>query len=519
MHPVSTKTAEARLEEITSAVSRFLQSSRRPVLIDPGEDALPITADKFVLELRGSAVTLECWNESRNLVRRIRSVHAEKRGHLELEVERFGGLTGTLSLVDLENPSNGGVTRRGGRVKFRELFRLALRRQYTGWKLVELSTEPDLHHSLSPAYSRALLRKGSTAIAAIGAAEDCLDVDGALSFGLIWLDYLRRRESKLAVTGLILFLPIGSENTTCHRLRYLDPRATQYTVFVYGAGTLEELVNPHDYTNFDTRLEPFCSRLPNGELDAWVEKLAAIEGVQQQPRPDGSVTLAVHGLEFARTAGTSILFGIDERHAGGELHLPEIENLARGLGRMRRAGALDRANPLYTRHPEAWLESQVRRSVSNLDATIRETPLYTQAPQFAAGDRGILDLLAVDYDGRLTVIEVKASQDIHLPLQALDYWMRVKWHLERNEFAGRGYFPGVPLRSDPPRLLLVAPALDFHPTNETLLRYLSPEVHVERIGVGIEWRQELRVMFRAPSGTARACLSGSLDKSSTRYPV
>jgi len=105
----------------------------------------------------------------------------------------------------------------------------------------------------------------------------------------------------------------------------------------------------------------------------------------------------------------------------------------------------------------------------------------------------------VDYDGRLVVIEVKASEDIYLPLQALDYWMRVKWHLERGEFEGLAYFPGVPLRSGPPRLLLVAPALEFHPANETVLQYFSPEIQVERIGVGIQWRQELRVMFRAPS--------------------
>jgi hypothetical protein len=96
------------------------------------------------------------------------------------------------------------------------------------------------------------------------------------------------------------------------------------------------------------------------------------------------------------------------------------------------------------------------------------------------------------------VIEVKASEDIHLPLQALDYWMRVKWHLERREFERAGYFPGISLLSDSPRLLLVAPALDFHPSNETVLRYFSPEIMVERVGVGIEWRKELRVMFRAP---------------------
>lgn len=85
--------------------------------------------------------------------------------------------------------------------------------------------------------------------------------------------------------------------------------------------------------------------------------------------------------------------------------------------------------------------------------------------------------------------------------------MRVKWHLERGEFSGRGYFPGLELRADPPRLLLVAPALDFHPSNETVLGFFAKEVGVERIGVGIEWRQELRIMFRSQSRPCRSPFS------------
>jgi hypothetical protein len=134
-------------------------------------------------------------------------------------------------------------------------------------------------------------------------------------------------------------------------------------------------------------------------------------------------------------------------------------------------------------------------------------PLYGQVPQFAGGERGVLDILAADRVGRLAVIEVKARQDIHLPLQALDYWMRVKWHLERGEFSGRGYFPNIQIRADPPRLLLVAPALDFHPSNETVLRFFRPDIEVERVGVGLEWRQELRIMFRSPSPSCRSPFS------------
>jgi hypothetical protein len=131
-------------------------------------------------------------------------------------------------------------------------------------------------------------------------------------------------------------------------------------------------------------------------------------------------------------------------------------------------------------------------------------PIYGQAPTFAAGDRGVIDLLACDIRGRLAVVELKATADLQLPMQALDYWLRVKWHLDRGEFSSKGYFPGVQLRPDPPRLLLVAPALEFHPTSENILRYFAPDICVERIGVAAGWRRELRVLFRAFGADAPA---------------
>ena len=94
------------------------------------------------------------------------------------------------------------------------------------------------------------------------------------------------------------------------------------------------------------------------------------------------------------------------------------------------------------------------------------------------------------------MIELKASADLHLPMQALDYWMRVRWHLDRGEFSAAGYFPGVQLRPDPPRLLLVSPCLDFHPTTETILGYFLPDIDVVRIGLAVEWRKGLQIMFR-----------------------
>ena len=77
---------------------RFLETARKPAVLDPGDDPIAIGADNFKLERRGEAATLEIWSETRNLVRRLRGIHSEHRGRLELEVERLRRAHGPFSL-------------------------------------------------------------------------------------------------------------------------------------------------------------------------------------------------------------------------------------------------------------------------------------------------------------------------------------------------------------------------------------------------------------------------------------
>jgi hypothetical protein len=221
-------------------------------------------------------------------------------------------------------------------------------------------------------------------------------------------------------------------------------------------------------------------------------------------RSDGELSLRVRGMEFARTLDGELLFGLEKKRKALPSSGGEIRQLAAQLSRFRSVDAADRLNPLYLRNREAWLESQVRSAIEEIDARLLPAPIYGQVPAFAATDRGVLDLLAIERSGRLVVIELKAFEDIHLPIQALDYWMRVKWHLDRREFSANGYFPGTELLTEPPRLLLVSPALDFHPSNERVLRYFAPNIEVERIGVGLEWRKELKVVFRSTSHVCKS---------------
>ncbi len=374
-----------------------------------------------MLESRNGVLSLQAWDARRNLVRRVTGIDRQTRGKLVLTVERFAKRTGTLELVDLQRSEGENVTLRSSRLHFRDRFRRFLQRQFPTHKLAELTTEADLEHSLSPAYPRALLRQGTSAWAAIGAAPDAANPDGVLTFGLIWLDYLRQREPSLAIHGLILYLPAGHEKNTCLRLLFLDPAVAQYSRLCL------------------RRRQPRSPR-----------RFAGL----RQPR-------------HAPGAGPAVA----SRRSQQE---PPLLGSSRSVARI----------PSPLAHP-----GNRRR--------LGAAPIYGQVPAFAAAHRGVLDLLAVDFAGRLAVIELKASQDIHLPLQALDYWMRVQWHLGRGEFTRHGYFPGRELVNEPPLLLLVSPALDVHPTNERVLRYFSPRIPVEQLGVGLEWRKELKVMFRS----------------------
>ena len=123
------------------------------------------------------------------------------------------------------------------------------------------------------------------------------------------------------------------------------------------------------------------------------------------------------------------------------------------------------------------------RDIQTIDARLDPSAVYRQVPAFAASDRAMIDLLTCTHDGRLAVIEIKASEDLHLALQGLDYWARVNWHHQRGEFQRFRYFPGRELSPEPPLLFLVAPALHVHPTTDTLLHYISPEIPWELIGI------------------------------------
>jgi hypothetical protein len=133
---------------------------------------------------------------------------------------------------------------------------------------------------------------------------------------------------------------------------------------------------------------------------------------------------------------------------------------------------------------------------AKLDALVDTRHFYSQVPALAAGDRGVLDLLGITRQGCLVVIERKASEDLQFPVQAVDYWLRVRRHQREGDFQRDGYFASVAIDRQPPLEWLVSPGLRFHSATDTLQKYLVPEIRVTRIGIAENWRRGLKIIFR-----------------------
>ncbi|NWF85181.1 MAG: hypothetical protein HXY18_15290 [Bryobacteraceae bacterium] len=478
------------VQAVAARVEEFLRAALQPALLHPGDQPIALRAGSFRLQPHSRGLLIEAWDERRTLARRITAVESVSKGRLVLRFESFGGGNGLLELVDLQAPRAAPSLRSAARHLLRERLRRWLGRQFPAWRVHEITAGADLENTLSPVFPRALIRRGQSAWAVLAAPSAREHCDRALTFGLIWLDYLRRRE-KTPVLGLALFLPADAVAVTRLRTRHLT---APVEIFAYDDDGHEAAVDSSDNGNLIQDLPPASCTAAEPFLDHWARRVMLRGDVAAQAR-HGALSLQIRGLEFARLTGGAWYAGVDSpRRAHSEADLLAA---AEELAALRAPGASDRNHPWYRRQPEAWLEQMVRSNPTAIDARLRSSPLYGQVIEWAACDRVVLDLLAIDSSGRLAVLELKASEDPHLPIQALDYWIQVRHHALSGAFSQAGYFPGLTVASLPPRLFLVAPALYFHPSTEAILSFFSKEVEVTRVGLAVEWQRELRVVMRA----------------------
>jgi hypothetical protein len=458
----------------------------------------------FEFRQEGKNSLIHLWSAERNLTRRVVRVKETTDKHIILEVQRFGRKTpGSLEFIRKDSPRSPG---RISREQFRATLQRILAESFPDATIESLTAAPDLEHSFSGLYVRGRMHLDTREWALLAAApgESAAAIDGMLAFGILWLDWVRNRGGNRAVVGLRLFVPEGASGALRARASALSPSARTEIFELSGVDGRMRKIEASDTGNLESwlvfRHEADSTLAQAGESIARVRSLALHHPNAigtRVPAGTNEVSFSFRGLEFARWSKDGIFFGLgDSREPLTKATQSKLERLIRSLELHRSALAEEKNHSLFRAAPERWLETIVREDPSKLDAQLDPDHLYAQTPALAAGDRGVLDLLGVTNRGRLVVIELKASEDIQLPLQAVDYWLRVRRHQREGDFQRFGYFAGIQLSPDPPLVWLVAPGLRFHSATDILLKYLSPEIQVTRIGLGENWRRGLKVIFR-----------------------
>ena len=500
------------------------------------------------LRPEGNSPLVHLWSGECNLTRRILRVKEQTDARIILEVQRFGR-TKPAKLEFLRTDSS----RSAGRIT-REQFRARLRRvlaeQFPDATVESLTASPDLEHSFSGLYVRGKMHEGSRswAIIAVAPGENAATIEGILAFGVLWLDWTRGHADRRPVEGLRLLVPEGTGRRLRERVlglsssvrpeifEFTEPEGRIQKMDVADAGNLEswlvprgevestiaqargafaqiasvaalasqtaEITGPTGGRSFSSDIKSSLSSgvlTPEDTPTAFSANFsAASEALATRAiTATSEIALCFRGLEFARWTKDGILFGLgDAREKLAKSNAPKLDRLVHQLDLHRSPLAAETNHRLYRASPERWLESLVLEDPSRLEAQLDSRFLYSQVPALAAGDRGVIDLLGVTRRGRLVVIELKASEDIQLTMQAVDDWLRVRRHQCEGDFHEFGYFAGVELDPQPPLVWLVAPGLRFHPATSLLLKYLSPEISVTRVGLVENWRRGIKVIFR-----------------------
>lgn len=382
---------------------------------------------------------------------------------------KFRSQIDVITLYPGENlPSPARLRRR------RRMFQVQIGRalcSYFGTRTIQRQTlYSDRRYGIGGAYPRFLV--GKHAVIAVDPDESSEVVNGIMRAALVWAPLVRR--------SIAVVIPRGRHQTILSRLRSM-PHLRRTIQWLQWDGTN---VAPLDATaeGPETYIQEFC--LPDAGPE--VERICALAPGLLQPLPHipgRAISVRLRGLEVARISGDGTTYPLGE----------PLADVIRELEEARRPGS---RHPLARAHEERWLESNLISELGRVLPSVDVRHIYPQVPSFVDEERNIIDLLSVTNDGRLVVIEIKASADPDLPFQALDYWIAVERHRKAGDFLTKGYFAGCVLRDEPALLVLVAPLLAYHKTAGKLIAALPPGLPLMEIGVNQTWKKEIKILRR-----------------------
>lgn len=517
----------AVIESAYGAIREYVAAHQDWFIAEEGGAPLALGRDEFDFSVAHRSLTFSCWTEKGSRSWRINawSLTGDK---LVLQASRrMGAEVTSLELVPrasaramvasiaaarqgrCENlaqilTESSGFSARDHPIQSEPLL--------PGAKIESAVLSPGMRRDQPGRYARIVLRlpHGRVAVTATVAQTDTRNVDSFFSSALLWFHKQRQRPQRPFTEELLMVVEHNIAEAARQRHALLRDSLRQAIDLVEIDEPWRELrpLRPRERKDlWRKRLTRFPS-IPKDETGEGVKQIIAQapDAVDVVSSRHGQ-TLRYHGLPFARVRRVMekdrVWFGIEgsRRRLLDDYHGPDWAKLFCDLETYRTAGCRDRKHWLYRAAGEAWLESILRRDISKLDPGLIVAPLHAQfrtSHGGASGPTGArpIDLLALRHDGRLAVIELKVNEDREHVFQGVDYWRRVEAHRRRGHISTAKLFGERELSDESPLVYLVAPALRFHPSFQTLARTIAPDIEIYRFDINEDWRSGVHVVRR-----------------------
>lgn len=346
--------------------------------------------------------------------------------------------------------------------------------------------------------------ENSSIIAAVGISkyEKNDSLPTLLAEGLKWLRVLKSSFNPITIDKLMIFAPTQLVILLAERLTLISQ--SQQKIELFEVDEIEgkvSFVNPFDQGDLGLSLASNIKLSTNkskskpidlciNEQIEWIKSLAP--NLIESNLKNNKLNLHINGLSFATVYLSQIpyiSFG-DKKKLSLENKL-ELENLVREIAFYRHSNSPNKQHHYYHTLAERWLENIIKHNLSSLDPTLTNC-FYHQVSVTKQNNR-FIDLLAIDNEGQLVIIELKAVEDLDLPFQGLDYWLRIEWYRLRGDLGCKGYFPNMKLKDMPAKVYLVMPKLRCHREFNYLASLVDKKVPLYSIAINDNWRKELRI--------------------------
>jgi len=493
-------------QDLFFTLSEILETSFEFLLVRGNGSQTALKRGEIEAVYENGKVLLECLTAEG--VKTWRVITAENAGEntgrkLLLEVSgKFGSETEAVELIPRISAADLLAAIAAARLEKAGMIAALAKSEIPNSRISNIRLSKGMRAGETGSNAQILLQTGPDRQAAIFArvAGKVTDPEGFLAAAINWFINLSERAGKMRADKLRLIADKRTLGKLKKVIALLKPKWREL-ISLYEIDLENEDLREIKVPEFRRlwREKPRKLKIPPAQIPAEAaQKIIALapEAIDVTYSKHGE-NLRFHGLPFVRIrtllGREKMWFGVErKRRVLDENNWDDLLALTDELKQNRSARTENKNHYYYRASPEHWLESILRRGITQLDANLILSPIYHQ---FRASAEQI-DLLAMRRDGRLVVIELKVTPSREMVFQAADYWRQIELQRRSGGLAKARAFGDLEIADEPALIYLAAPALSFHRDLALWAGMISPKIEIYRYDLHEHWRENIKVIER-----------------------